>query len=150
MRSVKLVVLGGLAYFVVTWILGFATGPLIHNGYLKADYQATSEFWRPELNQDPPDMAALMPRWLTTGLIGSFLVAWIYGQVRGAFAGPGWKRGLRYGFLLALLGGTFGLLGYAGIFNLPDKIWTVWFLESFLYYLVGGAVLGWVAERFAP
>jgi hypothetical protein len=37
--------------------------------------------------------------------------------------------------------------GYSGMFNLPDSIWAVWGLESFLYYLPGGAVLGWLGDK---
>jgi len=42
-------------------------------------YEATAEFWRPELNQVPPDMGALMPLWITTGLIAAFLSAAVLG-----------------------------------------------------------------------
>jgi hypothetical protein len=145
--SWKLVVLGGLAYYVVGFVIGMASGPLIHEGYLKPTYQANSQLWRPELNQDPPDMAALMPRWITTGLIGALISAWIYGWVRGAFSGPGWQKGLRFGLVVGLLGVVWSL-GYSGVFNLTDKVWVVWSLEGFLYTLAGGAVMGWLAERF--
>ena len=30
------------------------------------DYKATAEYWRPELNEDPPDMTTLLPRWIST------------------------------------------------------------------------------------
>jgi hypothetical protein len=149
MNRWKLVVLGGLAYYVATFIVGFATGPLIHNGVLKETYRANAQLWRPELNEDPPDMAALMPRWITTGVIGSFIVAAIFGWVRPAFSGPGWKRGLQYGVTLGLLGVVWAL-GYSGVFNAPDKIWIWWSLEGFLYYLPGGAVLGWLGGKLDP
>ena len=149
MNRWKLIVLGGLAYYIVTFIVGFATGPLIHEGVLKPTYQANSQLWRPELNQDPPDMAALMPRWITTGVIGSFIVAGIFGWIRPAFSGPGWKRGLQYGVVLGLLG-IVCCLGYSGIFNAPDKIWIWWAFEGFLYYLPGGAVLGWLGGKLDP
>ncbi|HEX9734654.1 MAG TPA: aldo/keto reductase, partial [Thermoanaerobaculia bacterium] len=66
--SWKLIVLGGLASYVAMFVVGMGTGVVIHNGILQADYRAHSAFWVPELNQDPPDMAALMPYWVTTGL----------------------------------------------------------------------------------
>jgi len=145
----KLVVLGGLVFFVVTWIVGFATGPLIHNGVLLPLYKENAEFWRPELAQDPPDMAALLPRWITTGLIGAFLTALVYGWVRPAFAGPGWKKGLVFGVAVWLLNVTW-FLGWSGVFDLPDEIWIWWALEALLYFLIGGLALGWVAEKLAP
>lgn len=147
MPNWKLIILGGLAFYVVTFIISFATGPLIHEGYLKPEYQAHAALWRPELNQDPPDMAALMPRWVTTGVISSLLLAAIYGWVGKVFTGPGWLRGVKAGLLLGVIGITF-CLGYSGIFNASDKIWTVWALEGFLYYLPGGAVLGWLGAKW--
>ena len=150
MNRWKLVVLGGIAYYIVTWIVSFATGPLIHEGVLKETYQSVSQLWRPELNQVPPDMAALLPRWITTGLIGSLIVAAIFGWVRPAFSGPGWKRGLLYGAVLGLFGIVWGPLGYSGVFNAPDKIWIWWSLEGFLYYLPGGAILGWLGGKLDP
>lgn len=146
----KLIILGGLAYYIVTFVVGMATGPLLHNGLLKPEYKAHSELWRPELNEEPPNMGALMPRWIPSGIAASFIVAFVYSRVRSAFSGPGWKKGLQGGFLLGLLGLTWGILGYAGVFNASDKIWIWWGIEGFLYFLIGGAVLGWVGQKFDP
>jgi len=145
----KLILIGGLAFWIATWIVSMATGPLIHNGILLADYQALSTFWRPELMEQPPDMAALMPRWITTGLILSFIVAGLYGVVRGAIAGSGWLRGAKYGFGVSLVV-VCVMLSYSGVFNLPDKIWAWWAVDTFAMYVIGGAALGWVADRWAP
>ena len=143
----KLIFLGGLAMYVVMLIISFATGPIIHEGVLEKTYRDNSQFWRPELNQDPPDMAALMPRWISLGLITTFIMAALYGVVRSAFAGPEWMKGLKYGFGLAILMCCFSA-GWSGLFNLPDSLWAWWGAESFLYYLPGGAVLGWVGGKF--
>jgi len=145
----KLVVVGGLVFFIVTWIVGFVTGPLLHDGVLKPIYQAHAEFWRPELNEDPPDMAALMPRWIVSGLIGAFLTALVYGWVRAALRGPAWKKGLHYGVALWLLNLVW-YLGWSGVFRLPDVLWMWWALEALLYFLLGGIALGWVAAKVAP
>jgi len=147
--SWKLIVVGGLVFFAVTFIVGLATGPLIHNGVLKDDYKAHASFWRPELQQDPPDMAALMPRWITGGIISSLIIAGIYGWVRPAFGGAPWMKGFKYGAVLSILAATL-CLGYSGVFNLPDNIWTWWAAEGFLYNLPAGAALGWVGGKLAP
>jgi hypothetical protein len=149
MRSWKLVVLGGLAFYVVTFLASFATGPIIHNRILMDTYRANAPLWRPELNQDPPDMAALMPRWITTGIIGSLLIAFVYDWVRPAFSGAGWKKGVKGAICLFLLAASF-MLAYSGVFNAPDKIWAWWAVDTLILYLIGGAVLGWIGEKWAP
>ena len=117
----KLIVLGGLAFFVTTFIVSFGTGQVIHEGVLKEPYKATAEFWLPELAQDPPDIAALMPRWIAGGLITALVLAALFGWIRSAFSGPGWKKGMQYGLFLATFAAVM-LLGYSGVFNLPAKI----------------------------
>lgn len=147
--SWKLVLLGGLAFYAAQWIIGMATGPLIHNGVLKPSYQETASFWRPELTQDPPDMVALLPYWIATGLVVALALAAIYGLVRPAFAGGGWKKGFKYGLVLAVFGACWNL-GYSGVFNLPDVIWTWWTAEIFVFYPLSAIVLGWVGQKVAP
>lgn len=56
---------------------------------------------------------------------------------------------MKYGGMLAVIGCCF-MIGWSGVFNLPEKIWTVWGLEQFAYYLPGGAVLGWISQKLAP
>ena len=67
--NIKTIVTGGIVFYVAQFIASMITGMFIHEGVLDPLYNATSEFWRPELRSDPPDMAALMPRWITVGLI---------------------------------------------------------------------------------
>lgn len=147
--SWKLVLLGGLAFYAAQWVIAMATGPLIHDGVLKSSYQETASFWRPELMQDPPDMVALLPFWIATGLVSAFALAAIYGLVRPAFAGAGWKKGLKYGLMLAVFGLCWNL-GYSGMFDLPYDIWTWWTVELFVFFPLSGIVLGWVAQKVAP
>jgi len=147
--NIKVIVVGGLAMYVVQFLLGILTGPLIHEGVLVEAYQANAAFWRPELNQDPPDMAALMPRWIATGLIGAFILAGIFDNIRGGLAGSTLVRGLKYGVILFLINLCI-TAGWSGVFNLPETIWVWWNAEALLYYLVGGAVLGWVTGKLAP
>lgn len=146
----KLVIFGGLAFFAVAFLVSYGTGQIIHQGVLVSTYQETSEFWRPELRADPPDMAALMPMWISRSLLTSLIVAFVYSTCRAAWKGPGWRKGLQGGFYLGLFSICFGLLGWAGVFNLPDKIWAWWSLDVFLCYLPAGAVLGWLGEKLDP
>ena len=143
----KLIVFGGLAMYVVMFAVSMATGPLIHEGILDPIYMEYNDFWRPELRQDPPDLGALMPRWISVGLLTTFAMAGIYGAVYKAFEGAAWLKGLKYGIVLSIFNCCVAA-GWSGIFALPDKIWIVWGLESFLYYLPGGALLGWLHSKF--
>jgi hypothetical protein len=147
--NARLIVVGGIAYYIVIWVLSFVTGPLIHNVVLEDAYRATAGFWRPALMQEPPDMAALLPRWIATGLLFSFILAALYGWVRSAIAGSGWKRGAKFGFGVFLL--MVGVMAsYSGFFNLPDRIWAWWGVDTLIGQVVGGAALGWAADRWAP
>ena len=145
----KLVFIGGAAYYVAAFIVSMASGTLIHEVILNDAYNATLDFWRPELRQDPPDMAALMPMWITVGLITSFVLAGIYGVFRNALEGPAWKRGLKFG-VAAWLFSVILMAGWSGVFNLPYIIWGWWAVDALIYTLVGAIVLGLVAEKLAP
>jgi len=147
--NIKIALLGGLAFYAAQFIVGMGTGPFIHEGVLEPLYIANAEFWRPELNQDPPDMAALMPRWITVGIIMSIIMAGIYSFLRGAFSGAAWLKGAKFGLMLTVMTACWSA-AWSGIFNLPDAIWFWWTAESLLYYVIGGAALGFVAEKLAP
>jgi hypothetical protein len=147
--NVKVIALGGLAYYVAQFVVSMVTGPFIHEGVLNELYMANASFWRPELNQQPPDMAALMPRWIATGLIASFILTAIYDNIRSALDGAAWLKGMKYGVILFLFSLCMSA-GWSGVFNLPEAIWAWWNAEALVYYLVGGAVLGWVTAKLAP
>jgi hypothetical protein len=147
----KIVVIGGMAYYATMFVVSMATGYFIHSpeGVLFETYQATASFWRPELNADPPDMGALMPMWIATGLVSALIAAGIYSVVRSSLAGAPWERGLKFGVIAALFA-VISAVGYRGIFNLPDHVWTWWMVDATLLHLAGGAVLGIVAHKVAP
>ncbi len=145
----KTVVIGGLVFFDMTWVVSFVTGPVIHEGILDAAYMENSQFWQPALVQDPPDMASLMPRWIGFGLLGALIFAGLYACFRSALSGPGWKRGAIFGLGIALFTCT-QLAGWSGIFYLPAKIWLWWGIEGFFYNIIGGAVLGLVSAKLDP
>ena len=145
----KLIIGGGLAYYIAAFIVSMAGGTLIHEGILDEAYRATTEFWRPELTEDPPDMTTLMPLWISTGVITAFILAGIYGVFRNALSGPGWQRGLKFGVAVWLLN-TSLMAAWSGVFNLPYEIWIWWAVDALIYVLVGSIVLGIVAEKLAP
>lgn len=133
--------------YIGQFVVSGVTGVFIHEGVLDPLYSATAEFWRPELNQDPPDMAALMPRWIVTGLLIAFVFAAIYDNIKTAFNGSGMIKGLKFGIVMAIFYAAFGA-AFSGVFNLPDSIWAWWTFEGFLVNPAGGLVLGWFAGKF--
>jgi hypothetical protein len=143
----KTIIVGGVVFYAITFVFGMISGYFIHEGVMVPVYKATTEFWRPELNQEPPDMAALMPRWMTTGLLMSFIFAGIYDNIRGALNGSGAIKGLKFGLILGLLYMSF-LAGLSGVFNLPDSIWAWWAVDGFYVYSLSGMGLGWYVGKF--
>lgn len=144
----KIIIGGGILMYIVQFIGGMITGMLIHEGVLEPIYDATAQFWRPELIQDPPDMAALMPRWIGVGILTAFIHAAIYDNIRSAFDGSGLMRGLKFGLMMAVIFAMFGA-AFSGVFNLPGAIWGWWALEGFLIYPLGGLALGWFVAKYA-
>ncbi len=147
--NIKVILLGGLALYAAQWVVSMVSGAIIHEGILTEMYQAHASFWRPELNQQPPDMAALMPRWIATGLIAAFIQTGIFDNIRSGLDGSPLVKGVKYGFILFLIGLCMSG-GWSGVFNLPEMIWVWWNIEALVVYLVGGAVLGLVVGKLAP
>lgn len=148
--NIKLVLLGGIAYFFVAQIIGAISGPLVHGpgGALEATYKMYSAMWRPELNATPPDLMALMPLWLTTAAINSLIVAAVFGLIRPSLPGGVVAQGLRFGVTVGLIMiGLFGL--YFGIFALPAKVWIFWGIEGLITYSVGGIALAAISRKLA-
>jgi hypothetical protein len=112
-------------------------------------YKEFASFWRPELNADPPDMVALMKMWVPIGLLSSILLAGIYSVIRSSFAGSGIVRGVKFG-VVGWIFAAVAAMGYWGVLNLPNQIWTWWLIEGIWMHLIAGAVLGWVAQKVAP
>jgi hypothetical protein len=147
--NLKVILLGGLAFYVTQFIISMASGPIIHDNILSDLYRANAPFWRPELNQDPPDMAAMMPLWITTGLITAFIITGIFDNIRAALDGSAAVKGLKFGFIVFLFSACFSA-GWSGIFNLPYELWIWWNVEALVVYLLSGAVLGFVAGKLSP
>lgn len=147
----KIVFIGGVAYYAAFFLLSMVGGWFIHSpeGVLGPLYKEFAEFWRPELNADPPDMAALMKIWVPIGLLSSFLLAGIYSVIRSSFTGSGVVRGVKFG-VIGWIFAAVAAMGYWGVFYLPNQIWIWWLIEGIWMHLIGGAVLGWVAQKVAP
>ena len=145
----KVIVVAGLAMYVVQWVVSMVSGMLIHEGVLTPLYMETSAFWRPELNQQPPDMAALMPRWITVGVLAALIQAGIYHNIRSALNGSGLIKGIKYGVVVFLFHLCFSA-GWSGVFNLPEMLWVWWNVDFLIVLLIGGAVLGLVAQKLDP
>ena len=145
----KIILIGGLVFFIVMFVGGFITGFFIHSLILDDAYAATSSFWRPELNADPPDMAGLMPEWILNGIVSGFVAAAIYGFVRPAFSGAAWRKGLSFGLLLAAFVASYHL-SLSGYFNLPGRLWGWWSIDALIRYSLSGIALAVITDKLAP
>lgn len=148
----KVVFIGGVVYYVALFVLSMVLGIVIHDpqsGILAEAYGATMSFWRPELFQEKPDPGLMLKMWIPSGLLCAFLAAGIYVAIRSSLAGPAWMRGLKFGVISSIFA-IIGVLGYRGVFNLPDQIWAWWIVGAVVMYLPAGVVLGWIAQRLAP
>lgn len=142
---------GGLAFFVVSFLVGGVTGAVLHGegGLLEPAYRAHAQLWRPELNATPPDLGALMPLWLATGVLHSMIVALVYLLFAPALRGGVLANGLRFGVAMSLLmAGTYAML--YGVFALDGMVWAWWAVEGLVTYLLGGITLAFVAARMLP
>ena len=88
-----------------------------------------------------------MSWWIATGLAMSFLFVGIYDNIRDAFDGSGLIKGLKFGFVLALIHAAIAA-GLSGVFNLPETIWAWWTIEWFFVYCIAGAALGWYVGKY--
>jgi len=148
----KITILGGLAFYLSAFTLNMLVfGPLIHDGVLAQIYDTTAGFWRPELNSNPPNVEALMPLWIATGLGLAFIYGGIYSILRPALSGckHGVTKGIKFGIILALLY-IATLLSLSGVFNLPMTIWYWWMLEGAVSIIASAGVLGFVAQTLVP
>jgi len=148
----KIVFVGGIVYYAAIFVVSMVLGHFIHSpeaGVLAETYRETATFWRPELNMNPPDMSLMWSMWLPSGILSAFLAAGIYSVVRSSLTGPGWQRGVKFG-VIAFLFAVVSALGYRGVFNLPDNVWIWWMIGALVMYLIGGAMLGWIAQKLAP
>lgn len=148
----KITILGGLAFYLIAFAIGmFVFGPLVHEGVLAQVYDSTASFWRPELNADPPNVEALMPMWIATGMAMAFIYAGVYSIFRSSLSGCpyGVLKGLKFGVILALIH-IITLLSLAGVFNLPMEIWHWWMVEGVTNIVIGSAVMGFVAQKLVP
>jgi uncharacterized ion transporter superfamily protein YfcC len=69
--------------------------------------------------------------------------------VRSSLTGAAWQRGLKFG-VIAVIFCLINLMGYWGVFNLPNQIWQWWFIDSTVIHLISGIVLGLIAQKLAP
>jgi hypothetical protein len=145
--NVKTILVGGIIFYATAFVLSMISGAVIHEGVLDPLYRATNDFWRPELQQDPPDMAALMPRWIATGLLTTFVFVAIFDNIRDSLNGSGLVKGLKFGMLLGLINACISV-GWSGVFNLPDTIWVWWSIDAFVLYSLAGMALGWYVGKF--
>ena len=116
------------ALTMVVWANLFAW--FWHGSVLAQTYQATAQLWR-----TPAEMKQGA---LNGGLaLMAFIATCIF--IKG-YEGTGWREGLRFGILIALLFFGLGLITYATQ-PIPFSIIGMWALGDLITYSVGGIFL---------
>lgn len=147
--NIKFVLIGTVAWFLISQVIGMVSGMLIHGpgGALNATYMEFAAMWRPELNQQPPDMAALLPLWMSMAALNALLMAVIYELIRPALNAGLVANGVRFALVTGLTMTALYAMHF-GLFALPARVWIFWGIEGALNYLLGGIALAFIAGRF--
>ncbi len=117
---------------VVAFIFIFATDFLIHGLWLKPDYEATKELWRPEA-----EMTARFPWMLVAQLIAAITFVWIWAlglAARGTSA-----LACAYGFLIGLAVQETTIVTYV-VSPFPPELALKWFCSGIAQAIVLGLI----------
>ena len=107
-----------------------------------AYYAVWSKIMMPEAG--PPE-ASFYYLSILFGLITYLLFAGIYPILKESVPGDGAiQKGLIYGIIVFLLGSVAGYLAMYLLINIPAGLLLMWAVESFIIYLLGGGVVGWI------
>lgn len=99
-------------------------------------YQATSQLWRAPQEMITPAL---------NGGMSLLAIIATYVFMKG-YEGTGWREGLRFGILMALLFLGLGLITYATQ-PIPLDIIKMWALGDLIQYTLGGIILSLVFRR---
>jgi hypothetical protein len=126
---------------IVGFILVSGTDYLIHEVWLKPEYQATKELWRTEA-----DMMARMP-WMFGAqflFAATFVLIW----ARGFAATAGLHTAIVFGILMGLFHQTYTMVMYA-VMPLPDDLAIKWFCANVAQVVLLGIVTFYVYKPAA-
>ncbi|MEY2541359.1 MAG: hypothetical protein QOI22_961 [Verrucomicrobiota bacterium] len=126
---------------VVGFVVIFLTDWLIHGVWMKADYQATQQIWRPE-----PEMAARMAWMLSAQLLT--VIAFVLLWTRWAdTARVGCAVG--FGFLMGTFSGVWTIVLYV-ILPMPGSIAAKWFFAGIVQCILLGLATFFVYKPKQP
>lgn len=114
---------------VVAYLVIFGTDYLIHEVWLKPDYEATKSIWRPEA-----DMQSRF-YWLILAQIicaVTFVIIWAKGVVSGSVG-----NGIGFGLLMGLFQQIWALVNYA-IIPMPGELAVKWFFSGLVQAVLIG------------
>ncbi|MCX5725927.1 MAG: hypothetical protein NT030_01880 [Candidatus Saganbacteria bacterium] len=107
-----------------------------------AYFSVWSKIMMPEAGPPPASFYYLS---ILFGFITYLLFAGIYPLLKGSIAGDGAiQKGLIYGIIVFLLGPVAGYLSLYLLINLPLGLILIWGVESFIIYLLAGAIVAWI------
>lgn len=131
--NIKRYVIAGIAVFATFQVCDM----IIHGRILMKDYEALASMWR-------PDMMSLMWIMWITGLILSFLFAFVF--VKG-YEARGMLEGVRYGLVIGLMMNGVGAFNQYVLFPIPFVLAVKWFVFGMIEFILAGLV---VAAIYRP
>lgn len=126
---------------IAGWVVIFATDFLIHGFWLKPDYEATKNIWRPET-----DMQALMCWMFFAQFLcaATFVIIWAKG-----FAGGSIGCGVVFGLLMGLFQQIWAIVNYV-VLPMPGELAVKWFCSGLVQAILLGIVTALVYKPSVP
>jgi hypothetical protein len=119
----------------VGFVFIFVSDMLIHGVWMRGDYAATMQLWRPE-SEMQQHLSWMMGGQLLAST--TFVVVWAMG-----FAGRGLAWAIVYGLLMGLFGQVNTLIMYS-VMPLPLEITTKWFVAGLAQAVLLGLVTNFI------
>lgn len=118
-----------LLAIVVAFVILFGTDFLIHGMWLKPDYEATKNLWRPEAEMSNYMHWMFLAQFLCAA---TFVLIWAMG-----FAGRSLGMGIAFGLVMGMFQQVWVLVNY-GILSMPGDLALKWYFSGLVQAVLIG------------
>jgi hypothetical protein len=120
---------------VAAWVVSIPVGYVVNEILLKDIYTANAAAMRPE-----EAMMASLPLGFVASLVGFFAFAYAY--AKGYEGTNGSVEGIRFGVIVALMLGSFGIVWQYIVFPISGTLLTAWVVDVVAEFALYGAIVG--------